>query len=796
MNQQEQVLTNGWKFYLGECENAWYKGMDDSAFREVPVPHDWSVEQPFSEQYSSGTGYLAGGVGWYRLHFKVPEEYQGKQLSLVFDGVYKNSQVWCNSYYLGRHPYGYTGFSYDISKLVCFGEEDNVVSVKVSHPDLADSRWFTGSGIVRKVTLRAQEWVHPAENGVYLMTKALDDDEAVLQIHHEVCNESDQDCRIQVETDLETQDGSVVLHLVQTAEVPAKESRTFLWETKLVHPLLWSPAHPVLYRMRSYYRAQDGSRHSAQDQETGIRTIRFDAAHGFYLNGSPMKIKGVCVHHDAGCLGAAVTQEVWHRRLETLKQCGCNAVRCSHNPHMPELYALCDRLGFLVMDEAFDEWENAKNKWSVGHNVYPPKHQGYAEDFPEWHDRDLRAMVRRDRKHPSVILWSIGNEIDYPNDPYCHPDFLTMTGNNDANKPAAERQYDPYKPNAERMVIIAQELAQIVREEDGSRPVTMALAYPELSAKLGIFQVLDVAGYNYKEHLYAQDHRRFQDVPFLGSENGHSYEAWQAVKVNDYISGQFLWTGIDYLGEASGWPVHGSAAGLLDCAGFAKTQYYRRASFWKEEPVLALATAPAEDAQKAPGVPSWNYTPGEMVRVSCYTNLPRLCLFVNGKQIDGDVYEEDGAYHVVTAFEPGELVAKGYDENGTECRSASLVSSGKAAALAVSLWKEGTPDDGRGKPDRTDVPGYLYQIEVKLTDHKNHMADTDEMVYTKVQGAGILAGLENGDLSDLTPYTQNERKTRGGRLLAYIRRTGQGPIRVEFHTDPAGSGLKAETDIE
>lgn len=205
--------------FLGECENAWYQGMDDSAFRDVLVPHDWAVEQPFSEQYSSGTGYLAGGIGWYRLHFKVPKEAQGKRISLVFDGVYKNSQVWVNSYYLGRHPYGYTGFSYDISQMVHFGEEDNVASVKVSHPDLADSRWFTGSGVVRRVVLRIQEWVHQAEHGVYLVTKELDGERAVLQIHHEVMNDSDKDCRIQVETELETPDGETVLHLEHEAWV-------------------------------------------------------------------------------------------------------------------------------------------------------------------------------------------------------------------------------------------------------------------------------------------------------------------------------------------------------------------------------------------------------------------------------------------------------------------------------------------------------------------------------------------------------------------------------------------------
>jgi beta-galactosidase/beta-glucuronidase len=364
--------------------------------------------------------------------------------------------------------------------------------------------------------------------------------------------------------------------------IPAGSSKVIVTKGTINDPALWSVENPNLYRLTTRIDAvsKDGCHYfDSYDQRVGIRKIQFDADKGFFLNDKPLKLKGVCVHHDAGCLGAAVPPEVWLRRLNYLKDMGCNAIRMSHNPHMPQVYDLCDALGFLVMDEAFDEWEGAKNKWSVGHNVYPPKHQGYFEDFPEWHERDLADLIKRDRNHPSIIMWSIGNEIDYPNDPYCHPMFTSMTGNNDNNKPKAERQYNPDKPNAERLSVIAAKLTRIVKACDTTRPVTAAAAFPELSAKIGFIDSFDVVGYNYKEQYYEDDHRNFPDKPFLGSENSHSYQAWKAVRDQEFISAQFLWTGIDYLGEAHGWPIHGSGAGVLSTAGFPKVSYYRRKSF-------------------------------------------------------------------------------------------------------------------------------------------------------------------------------------------------------------------------
>lgn len=592
MNRTEILLTDGWRFLSGDVEPAWQKNYDDSSWESVTLPHDWSVTRPFRKENSSGTGYLDGGIAWYRGYFSLPEKYRGKSVRLVFDGVYKNAKVFLNSYYLGRRPYGYAEFSFDITDFVRFGKMDNEISVRVSHPDIADSRWFTGSGIYRKVRLVIEENVHPQEHGVVFSADNISAAQAEISVKHTVENTTACDKQVEILTRF-LDKKKPVLELSGKVCVPAHGTADTCLNGVLKQPALWSVDDPHLYEMQTIYTIDEES-YVVDQTIVGIRKIYFDANRGFFLNDVPMKMKGVCIHHDAGSLGAAVPREVWQRRLETLKEMGCNAIRTAHNPHAPELYDLCDAMGFLVMDEAFDEWEGCKNKWSTGHNVYPPRHQGYYEDFPEWHEKDLRMMVQRDRNHPSVIMWSIGNEIDYPNDPYCHPLFTEMTGNNDANKPAAERQYNPDKPNMERLAVLAKELVGIVKDEDMTRPVTVASAFPELSTYIGFIDKIDVIGYNYKEHFYEADHKRFPDRAFLGTENSSHPKAWQAIENLDYVCGQFIWTGIDYLGEAHGWPIHGSGAGFITTAGFKKDSYYERQELWTGKTRKPLVTnAPA-----------------------------------------------------------------------------------------------------------------------------------------------------------------------------------------------------------
>lgn len=822
MDRKSMILRDNWKFHLEEPQDvqdstreeyprreewaAWYKGFDDSGWRDVTVPHDWSVELPFSRKYASGTGYLAGGIGWYRLHFSLPEDCRGKSVKVVFDGVYKNSQVWCNSYYLGKRPYGYSTFSYDITYAAAFGDTENVLCVRVDHRDIADSRWFTGSGITRKVSLLLEEPVHPGEYGVFFQAEPVPGTgRARVIVRHRTEKTEGLPCgaaRVQIRSSLVDREGETVLTM--EGETEAGGACT-LYGT-LEGARLWSPEQPYLYTLRTWYTlsGKEGEAYLADETAVGIRQIAFCPEKGFFLNGIETKLKGVCVHHDGGALGAAMEPEVWQRRLAVLKECGCNAIRCSHNPHMPELYDLCDRMGFLVMDEAFDEWENGKNKWSVGHNVYPPVHQGYFEEFPQWHEADLRAMVGRDRNHPSVILWSIGNEIDYPNDPYCHPSFTSMTGNNDADKPAAERQYDPCKPNAMRLVTIAEKLEKIVREEDASRPVTLAAAYPELSAETGLFRGLDVVGYNYKEHLYEKDHERFPDKPFLGSENGHGYGAWLAVREHSYISGQFLWTGIDYLGETGGWPGHGSGAGLLTCAGEKKPEFCRRKSFWSQEPMIAMASRSlAEGGERwRPMENHWNYREGEKVLVKVYSNLPEVRLALNGQEIGRlNGYNGDGEYCFQVDYRPGILTAEGFSAIGAlkaetassvppagadepfqpPCAVCRLVTTGEPEKISCRVWQQPDVLTGRSWEEASEEPGYLYQLELGLEDAQGNPVSWQERVLTvETAGAGELAGLESGSLTDTTPYSSHSRSTCRGRLLAFVRRRERGEIDVKI----------------
>lgn len=788
------IRLSKWKFHYNDCPDAWYKDFDDCGWEEVNVPHDWSVHMPFSREYSSGTGYLAGGIGWYRTKFYLPEELKNKKIYITFDGVYKNSQVWCNSYYLGKRPFGYSTFRYDITSQAVFGKQANVISVKVDHRDISDSRWFTGSGITRKVTITAEETVHADYNGIFFTTPKADKDNADILIRTTLLNESSTEAKITLTHHL-VYDGKTHLTLNTFHLLSAGEEKQVTSEGNLISPKLWSVEEPNLYQLVTEITASsaDGSYESLQRYEimTGIRSILFTPDRGFFLNGESLKLKGVCVHHDAGSLGAAVLPSVWLRRLERLKEMGCNSIRMSHNPHMPELYGLCDAMGFLVMDEAFDEWENPKNKWWTGHNVYPPRHQGYAEDFPVWHERDLTDLVLRDRNHPSIIMWSIGNEIDYPNDPYCHPLFESMTGNNDKNKPSAERMYNPGKPNAERLSVLSRHLTAIVKESDPTRPVTAAVAFPELSTYIGYIDSFDVVGYNYKEQWYERDHERFPEKSFLGSENSHSLSAWKAVRDLEYISGQFLWTGIDYLGEALGWPVRGSYAGVLTTAGFEKTSYFRRKSYWANTPFVYISTAREDravssetnnaDREWKEMYRSYHYIPGESIEIRCYTNLPFAELFINNRSLGKKAYDDSLGYITYTLpFEAGELKAYAYPAADTLQESAfdTLHTNGAPCGLELHCWQ---PEDNTLSFNSDYIHSILShddlrlkQVEITVVDGEGYPCLTDSTLLSISLKGGTLLSLDNGNLSDVREYSSLERRAYNGKLLAYVAVVNEG----------------------
>lgn len=763
-------LNLDWKFHLGDMllgapgMSPDFMGMNDSAWRTVTLPHDWSVEHPFDPSNASGTGYLPGGTAWYRKHFELPADVHGKRVRVTFGGVYKHARVYINSNHVGGYAFGYGTFTFDVSEFIRPGE--NVLAVRVEHDQVADSRWFTGSGIYRDVTVEISDMRCFKDNGVFVTTRELADGKAIVNVKYETIDGE------AAAFDVVDASGTVVAS--GKAEGESGEC-----DIVVENHALWSCDEPNLYTLKAKCIAQN----TVTDETTirfGIRTIRFDADTGFYLNGVNMKLKGFCVHHDAGCLGAAVPKTVWERRLRKLKALGANALRTSHNPPDTHLLDLCDELGILVQDEAFDEWEGAKNKWWQGHNVYPPKRYGYAEDFPQWHKTDLEGMVLRDRNHPCVIMWSIGNEIDYPNDPYVTPLFNEVLGNNDAGKPQQERMYDDRKPDAGRLAVVAKQLVDIVHAIDVTRPVTSALSFPELSTRTGYADVLDASGYNYKEQFYAEDHERFPGRVIYGSENGHGAKAWRAVKDNDYICGQFLWTGVDFLGECHGWPMRISQAGLLDLAGNEKPLYYMRKAFWTETPFVKISTQPNK-GEKWHGVWGerfvWEGNEGDPMYVSVATNQPEAELFLNGVSLGKKEVSLDTECRATweVPYAPGELKAI---VNGAED---VLCTTGKAASIVL------TPDKTSFKADGLDV----IQVEVELRDAQGRLTCKDEDVRYQVLGDAVILGIENGIPVDLTPYSEKHRSTKQGRAIVYLRAgTIPGEVLLRAYTL---SGLK--TDI-
>ena len=474
------------------------------------------------------------------------------------------------------------------------------------------------------------------------------------------------------------------------------------------------------------------------------------------------------MHHDAGTLGAVVPRAVWKRRLEELKKLGVNAIRMSHNPQAPVVYDLCDELGLMVMDEASDEWEFPKRKWIKGWNVGDPGYQGSYDFFEDWIDRDVEDMVRRDRNHPSVILWSIGNEVDYPNDPYSHP----VLDGSEITQPMYGG-YDPAAPNAERIGKIAKRLATVVRSVDKSRPVTGALAGVVMSNETEYPEAVDVVGYNYTESRYAEDHARYPERVIYGSETRHDYEAWKAVRDNDFISGQFIWTGADYLGESGRWPSRGLGTGMLDFASFRKPTGNFRASLWSEQPFTYIGTYPKRGDHYSIYAPDiWNYDEGELIRVVCFTNAPQARLLLDGEEV-GRTTAKNEATGMVSwdiPFKAGTLTGVGCDENGNALSEYQITTFGRPYQLRAHSVGDPLSEDN-------DVAQVVVEI---LDENGNLVKFGDNEIYCRVQGPGEILALENGSNRDMSGPNVRLRRANDGRLLVYVRRTSDQPIKLSF----------------
>ncbi|MGA2173692.1 MAG: glycoside hydrolase family 2 TIM barrel-domain containing protein [Verrucomicrobiota bacterium] len=748
--RQRTNIDFDWRFHLGDVPAASAPEFADGSWRLLDVPHDFSAEGDFSRTNASCTAFLPGGIAWYRKTVVIPADWRNKLVSVEFDGVSMNSEVWINGHFLGKRPYAYSTFSYDLTPHVRPGT--NVLAVRVDHSQIVDSRWYTGSGIYRHVWLNATEKLHVARHGLYVTTPEVTPERARVAIQTRVQNETAAGAEVELVTELADPGRKAVQQVTSRETIPAGGERVFTQSAEVTSPKLWSPATPALYRAVTTIRAA-GKVVDRLETPFGIRSIRFDAQEGFFLNGQSTKFKGICLHHDAGVVGAAVPDKVLERRLRLAKECGCNAIRTSHNPAAPEFYDLCDRMGLMVMDEAFDEWTGAKNKWIEGRNAGTPSRHGYAEVFNQWAEADLREMALRDRNHPSIVLWSIGNEIDYPNDPFSHP--------------ADGNRYRPQNPSAEILAQIAPRLIKVVRECDSSRPVTAALANLPASNATGLADLLDVAGYNYQIEQYEKDFAAFPARKFVGSETGFGMEYVQITR-RPRVTGQFLWVGFDYLGEADSWPSRGSAAGLFDTRGFLKPRGALRVALWSEKPVVfagvrSVRGSAREWGQGGAAVENhWNWQEDSRpeLPVDVYANCEAVELFLNGQSL-GRKSAADARNCVFSwkvPFKAGELKAVGTRAGQTvENR---LVTAGAPTRLELAAEPAQLAADGRD----------VAHVEVRLVDANGVLVpNADALCTAKVTGAGRLLGLDNGDQRDMSALRSPTRRTRQGRALALVQ---------------------------
>jgi len=734
---QQTLFTQNWRFAPGDPPDAQNPAFNDSAWRSLNLPHDYSIEGQFDQKWASGTAFLPAGIGWYRKHFSIPDADSGKTITLRFDGIYNNSTVYLNGHELGTRPYGFASFEYTLNPWLN-ATGDNVLAVRVDHHEFADSRWYPGSGIYRNVYLTATDPIHVDRYGTFVTTLDATQNAADISVQTTIRNDSPPGALptgapipwlVDIATTIYDANGSpVATNTVETA--PDRQTASLTQSFQIPHPQLWSVDHPTLYTAVTQI-TRDGNTLDTYRTPFGIRTIKFDPNTGFWLNGQSMKLKGVCLHEDAGALGSAIPRQVWERRLRILKEAGTNAIRCSHNPPAPEFLDLCDQLGFLVMDEAFDEWTHGKRKWMDHWNGSRFSTAGYHTDFDQWADRDIQDMILRDRNHPSIVMWSIGNEIDYPN--------------------------DAYPRNSTDLPPIAARLSRDVKALDTSRPVTAACASIESNL---YYPQLDIVGYNYQEQRYAADHAANPNRVIYGSENKPSLAAWLAVADNPFISAQFLWTGIDYLGEARAWPNHASPDGFLDLAAFPKPQFYFRKSLWNDAPMVKIVRP--------------------HTALICYTNCDSVEFFQNGQSLGEKPLPAERVILVEADPTKGSITAVG-KKNGRPVAQDTFIQPGPAALIQLHEYKTIL-----GSGDGPNVA----QVELAITDAAGNLAaDAAPDVAISLSGLGHLLGIESGDTASMESYQAPHHKAFHGRLLIYIETHGA----VDVTASAASAGLPDST---
>ncbi len=750
LNNSKILFDFDWRFALNDHPNAEKPGFNDSEWRLLDIPHDWSIEGDIDSKNPTGMagGYFSAGVGWYRKTFEAPITWKDKHVSIYFEGVYMNSEVFVNGISLGIQPYGYTSFRYDLSPYLNFGNQ-NVISVKVDNSEQINSRWYSGSGIYRHVWLEVNNLVHIAPWGAAITTPDVSSNKATVQIKTVVKNDTDQPQSIVLQTQLLSGNSEKVGNDQGKLEVSANSEKEITQTIVVSNPLLWTPETPNLYLVQVQILKNEG----VIDQieiPVGIRSIKFTAENGFQLNGKTVNMNGGCIHHDNGCLGAAAFDRAEERKVELLKEAGFNAVRTSHNPPSEAFLRACDRLGLLVIDESFDGWKVNKNP------------NDYAKFFDQWWKRDLDAMVLRDRNHPSVIMWSIGNEI-------------------------IERK-DPEAVETAKMLVAE------IKSIDTSRPVTSAMT--TWDNEWEIFDPLmaahDVSGYNYQLFRAQSDHERVPSRVILHTESypKNAFTNWKWVQDNDYIIGDFVWTAMDYLGESSigrwyypgeqlgeHWendffPWHGAYCGDIDLTGFRKPISHYRNLLWNDTEKLYMSVRepnPETGDIKLtlwavwPEWESWTWPQyeGKNMEVEVYSKYPKVRLYLNNNLISEQSTTEDEEYKTIftVPYAPGTLKAIGL-ENNQEKESTILQTAGNASNIKLSADRNDIMADGQD----------LSYVSVEITDKDGIIQpNASNLLQFKIDGPGVIIGVDNGDLKNRDSYKVKARKAWHGRALVVIK---------------------------
>ena len=727
-----------WRFLKGDAPGAELAAFDDAAWRKLDVPHDWSIEGPFDEKAPArGAGaFLPTGVAWYRKHFTLPANYAGKRVFIQFDGVLQNSDVWINGHLLGHRPFGYVSFHYELTDFLQLGDgKDNVLAVRSDTSAQPASRWYAGAGIYRHVRLGATGAVRLDRWSTFVSTPKVSADVASVHVADGVVNQSQAACDASLQISVVAPDGKTVA----TAETKPQSiapgaSSDFALDLRVGSPQLWNLDSPALYHAVSRVRVA-GITVDERTVTFGIRDAHFESATGFWLNGKNFKLYGVCVHADGGAVGAAVPMAIWEERLTALREIGVNAIRTAHNPPDPGFLDLCDRMGFLVMDELFDCWEVAKNP--ADYHLY----------FDEWSKTDVRDTVRRDRNHPSVILWSSGNEI-----------------------------HDTPKEEKAKQILAG--LVQVFHENDPTRPVTQALFRPNTSHDYtnGLADLLDVIGTNYRDTELLAAWRAKPGRKIIGTEQQHNVQTWLTLRDNPAEAGQFLWTGVDYLGESRQWPTVSSGAGLVDRTGAIKPMGRERQSWWSAKPMVAIARriAPTQFAQGDPGfVPlnrrqvqfaDWsprNRAPHDE-NVEVYSNCESVELFLNGQSLGARTLEPDASPRAwKVAFVPGTLKAVAKNQ-GAIVATQDLHTAGPAARIVLTADRAPLANDFEHVVRVTATVVDASLVPVPTADH---------LVTFAVSGPGVVAAVDSADNASHESFQSTGRHAFQGSCVAFVRLT-------------------------